>query len=489
MISALCLIIIMMAVISGVLTWYAIRRTRSLTYQLQQQIQKYNESKQELLRLQEQFSNNVLTDPVTGLPSRKVFEDHLTLAVNQSLRHQLILSVMFLDLDGFKIINDALGYDMGDALLKEVSERLKTCIRQVDILSRFEGDKFIFIFTQIAKAETSAYIAQRLLDAIVQPFIIQSHEFYLAANIGIAVFPMDGNEGKTLLKNADLALNQAKLRGRNTYQFYQAEMHALSFRQLTLSSSLHNENIYQHFNIYYQPRVNLETKKIVSMEVILRWEHPEFGLVSFEEFSRLAEKNNNMIAIYEWLIRNACKDLLKWHAHNFDAQSISIQISLKQLENAHFIQKISSILRDIQLDPSSLIFEVTESSLLTQIDLVEKMLHMLKRLGVQIAINNFGASHLQLQHLKRLPIDILKIDRSLIYDIETNPESSAIVKMIIVLAESLQSQAIAEGVENVNQKNLLLSLGCTTMQGELFSPPVLSSDFNEKLLQSINEST
>lgn len=319
-------------------------------------------------------------------------------------------------------------------------------------------------------------------------FIVEGQEFYLAANVGITVFPMDGQDGKILLKNADLALNQAKLQGRNSYQFYQQEMHTVSHRELILSSSLHNETSYHQFRIYYQPRVNVETKKIVCMEAILQWQHPEFGLVTFEEFSRLAEKNN-IIGVYEWVMRTACQDLKKWREYGFYAHAISVQVSLKQLESTHFIPKISSILRDTQLDPSNLIFEITESSLLSKLDLIEKMLHMLKRLGVQIAINNFGAGHLQLQHLRRLPIDIFKMDRSLIYDIDTHSESEAIVKMIIALANSLQSQVVADGVENVNQKNVLHALGCHTMQGGLFSPLVSADDFNEKWMANIREST
>lgn len=473
MMLELSLIILLM---SGAYIGYSIIRIQKLNQQLQNQIQKNDQVQQELKNLREQFANNTLTDSLTGLVSRKIFEDHLTLVVNQSVRHQLTFSVMFLDLDGFKMINDALGYDVGDALLKEVAERLKICIRQVDTLSRLAGDEFVFIFSQIAKAETAAFIAKRLLEAIAEPFVIRGQELYLTASIGIAIYPTDGHEGKTLLKNADLALSQAKLHGRNTYQFFQEEMHSVSHRELMLSSSLHNETHYQNFNIYYQPRISLSTQKIVCMETILQWEHPDFGLVTFEELSRLTEKNNIM-GVYEWLMRKACQDLMKWHEHHFYPEAISMQVSLKQLENSHFIQKISSILRETKLDPASLIFELTESSLLIQIELVEKMLHILKRLGVRIAINHFGASHLSLQHLRRLPIDIFKIDRSLIYDVDTNPESEAIVKMIMALASSLQSEVVADGVTNVKQKNLLLSLGCVTMQGGLFSLPVLANDF------------
>jgi len=459
-----------------------------LTGELQQNIQKQQELTQEITQLKEQASTNELLDPLTGLPGRKLFEDHLSLAIHQSRRHQLTCCVMFLDLDGFRIVNDALGYDVGDTLLKETAERLKTCVRQVDTLGRFTGDEFVFIFSQINKAETAAYIAKRLLDAIAQPFMAQEQELYLTASVGIAVFPGDGDDVKTLLKNADIALSQAKQRGRNTYQFFQQEMHDLSRRELLLSSSLHNETSYKNFSVFYQPRIDLETKKIVCMEAILQWQHPDFGLVTFEEFSQLAEKNNNMIGIYEWLMRNACRDFMDWRQHNFHPQAISIQVSFKQLENTHFIQKISAILQENKVEPNNLVFEVTESSLLTKIDMVEKMLHMLKRLGVQIAINNVGASHLQLQYLRRLPIDIFKIDHALIYDIDTNPESADIVKLIIALAKSLQSTVIAEGVQNAQQKNALRLLGCVTMQGELFSHPVLAKDFTETLVQSIHVS-
>ena len=351
----------------------------------------------------------------------------------------------------------------------------------MDTVSRFTGDEFAFIFSQIAKAETAAYIAQRLLDTISQPFIVQGRDIYVTATIGIAVFPIDGRDVKTLMKNADLALNQAKLRGKNCYQFYQAEMHELSRRELLLTSNLHSEAIFQNFKVYYQPRIDLGTKKIACMEAALQWQHPDFGLISFEEIARFAEKNNNIVAISEWLLKRACYDLLTWRDNGIHPQTISVPVSLKQLENPHFIQKVSIIFHETKLDPSDVIFEITESSLRTKMDIVEKMLHMLKHLGVQIAINHFGANHLQLLHLRRLPIDIFKIDRSLVFDLPANKESEAIVKMIMVLAENLQSRVIAEGVENIAQKNALIELGCTVMQGPLFSHPALANEFSTAL--------
>ncbi len=355
------------------------------------------------------LSHNLLTDALTNLPSRGVFEDRLQLTINQSERYHLTFGIIFLNLDGFKVINDALGHDVGDILLKEVATRLMTCIRQVDTVSRFVGDEFVFILPQLSKAETVAYVAQRTLNAISQPFEIQGQELYITASIGVAVYPADGTDVKTLLKNAATALHQAKSRGRNTYQFYRTEMHAVSQRELILSSSLRSDLIYQDFSIYYQPQVNVESKEIICMETLLRWQHPDFGLITFSEFSRLAENCGKIAVIEEWLLRNALRHLLKWKNSSFNPASIAIPISLKQLENTHLVQKISTILQEMETSPELLVLEIAETSLVARIEQVEKMLYMLKHLGVQISINNFGSGHLSLQHLRRLPIDSLRL--------------------------------------------------------------------------------
>ncbi len=487
MILALSLLVIIIALaFYSLRCFYQIKKINQQSQALQEQLTKEQEKQrilnEEVIALQQQVSHDVLTDPLTGLPSRKIFEDHLVLTVNQSVRHQLTFSVMFLDLDGFKIINDALGYDKGDQLLKEIATRLKNCVRQVDTMSRFAGDEFVFIFSQINKAETAAYIAKRLLDAIAEPLMIGDQELFVTASIGIAVFPNDGNDGKTLLKNADIALHQAKLEGHHTYQFFREEMHALSRRELLLSASLCNPATFHDFTLSYRPRINVETKKVVCMEAILHWQHPEFGSVTFEELSKLAEKNNSIMAINEWILKTACHDLLQWRENGFQLQEIAMPISLKQFENSHFIQKISNMLQDTHLDAGNLIFEVLESSLLTKIELVEKMLHMVKRLGVKIAINNFSASQLQLQQLRHLAIDIFKIDHALVFDITTNKESEAIVKTIIALANSLQLVVVADGIEDVTQKNALLALGCKIMQGDLFSREVSAREFTAEAL-------
>lgn len=440
-----------------------------------------------LIELQDKVRSNELVDALTGLPSRKVFEDRLTLTINQSARYKLTCSVMFLNLDGFKVINDALGHDAGDELLKEVGARLATCVRQVDTVGRFGGDEFVFIFSQIAKAETAAYIVQRLLGVILQPFQIQNQTIYMTASVGIAVFPMDGQDAKTLIKNADNALHQAKVRGRNMYQFYREEMNAQSRRELLLDSALHNESLYENFVLQYQPQVNIKTKKVVCMDAFLQWNHPDFGMIAFSEFMKLAENSGRMIEIGEWMLRSVGEHLATWRKHEFFPLAISVPLSFKQLENTHFIHKVSAMLQEIKLDPECLVYEIRDASLLTKIDVIEKMLYRMKHLGVRIAINHFGAGNLSLEHLRRLPIDIFKIDGLLVKDMTVNKESEAIVKMVIALAKSLQAGVVAEGVESLKQKMLLTELECSVMQGPLFSRPSLASEFTLSRVQRIYE--
>ncbi|MHB1947588.1 MAG: putative bifunctional diguanylate cyclase/phosphodiesterase [Gammaproteobacteria bacterium] len=486
-------IVISAACILGlvIILFYSYRELRKLKIQialsqvqLLKEINLQQELAKELTQLKEKFAHDVLYDSLTGLAGRQVFEDRLVQTLNQSKRYQLIFGVLFLDLDGFKVINEALGHDVGDELLKEVAERLKNTIRQVDSLCRFGGDQFVLILSQLSKPESAAYVAQRILDAITQPFKVRNHELFITASIGIATYPTDGDEAKILLKNADNALHQAKSRGRNTYQFYREEMHILSQRELTLSSSLQHAEVYREFSIFYQPQINLENKKIASMQALLHWEHPDFGLIALPEFLRLAENNGKIIAIGEWLLRNAFQQFQQWKKLEFCPNSIAINVSLRQVENPHFTYKLSQILQEMNIDPACLVVEVSETLLAGNVELLEKSFHMLKHLGVQTAIKDFGAGHLSLQFLKRFPIDYLKIADTLIQDISVNKESESIVKMIIALAKSLQINVIAEGVESRKQKQVLVELGCNNMQGHLFSAPFRAEEFTQDKVAS-----
>jgi diguanylate cyclase (GGDEF)-like protein len=438
---------------------------------LLKQVEKENALSAELDALKKSSMYSLLKDPLTELPSRQLFEDRLLQTIHQSQRYHLTFAVMYLDLDGFKLINDALGHDVGDELLKQVAIRLQTSIRQVDSIGRFGGDEFVFVLPQLTKAESAAYVAQRFLDVISQPFIVREQELFITASIGIAAYPSDGEDIQTLLKNADNAVHQAKLRGRNTYQFYREEMHALSRRELILNSSLRGASIYNDFSLFYQKQFNVESNSVVALDVLLHWHHPDFGLISLQEFLRLAENSGKILVIGEWMLRTALQQLQKWKTQKLPFDRVAITVSLRQLENPHFAYKISQLLQEFNLDSTCLILKISEDVLLAKFDLIEKALYMLKHLGVQIAIDEFGTGHLALQQLKRFPIDYIKLGSMLVKDVTVNKESEAIVKMIMALAKSLNITVIAEGVDSEKQKQLLNQLDCHIMQGHLFGDP------------------
>lgn len=496
--NTVTLTLIIIVIVACILMLGLYMRYRTILYQnkltaltelhLLKHIQQQQALTNELTELKEKISHDLLHDPLTDLPGKQIFEDRLLQTLNLSQRYQLVFGILFVDIDAFKVINEALGHDVGDELLKEIAIRLQSAIRQVDTLSRFAGDKFVIILTQLSKPEAAAYVAQRLLNVVSQPVKIHNQELFITASIGVATYPSDGGDMRTLLKNADNALHQAKGRGRNTYQFYRIEMHAMSQRELMLSTALQNPAVYKDFVLFYQPQINLENKKIISMQALLHWQHPDFGLIPLQEFARIAENNSKIISIGEWALRNAFEHLKHWQTQAFCPASIAMNVTLYQLENPHFIYKISQILQEIRLDSSSLIIEISEPILIAKLDLIEKAFHMLKHLGVQIAIKDFGSGHLSLQDLRRLPIDYLKIANSLIQDVTVNKESQAIISMIIALAKSLQITVAAEGVETQKQKQLLQELGCNIMQGTFFCPPLKAEELTaEKVVTFIHD--
>jgi len=441
----------------------------------------------ELADMKHRIERNIVSDSLTGLPGWQIFEDRLKQVLNQSKRHKLTFAVLFLDLDDFKIINDVLGLEAGDELLKEVAERLQASVRQMDTVSRFTGDEFVFILPQVAKPETSAYVAQRLLNAVAQPFRIRDQELFITASAGIAIFPTDGEDVSVLLQNAESALHQAKSHGDNNYQFYRREMHMISRRELILSSALHGSEIYKEFSLRYQPQVNIETKKIVCMETSLHWQHPDFGVISTDDFLRFAENTGTILVIGEWILRNACQQFVTWQSQGLHPQKISVNVSLRQLESPHFAYNVSHILQDLNLNPDHLILQISEMMLLTKLGLIEKTLRMLKQLGVNIGATDFGTGNIALQHLRSFPLGYLKLSSELITDITTNEETKAIVKMMVALTVTLQLQVIADGVESQEQKLVLKELGCPVMQGTLFSPPLLAEEFTTLVAEKIVE--
>ncbi|MDR3492762.1 MAG: bifunctional diguanylate cyclase/phosphodiesterase [Gammaproteobacteria bacterium] len=443
------------------------------------------QSQKDLDELKNNVEKKVLYDVVTSLPKRQVFNDYLARTLNLSKRHQLIFSVLSLEIDEFKAVENVFGSEVSDEILNELALRMGVCIRKVDMLARLSDGRFVILLSQIIKPEAAVYIAQRLLEVISSPFRVNNQDIYLNANIGISVFPGDGDQEKALLNNADVALQVARSFGLNTYRFYHQDMQAVSKRELTLSSSLCSETIYQEFVIHYQPQINTDSRKITTLEALLRWQHPDLGLVGPLEFLKLAENNRRMMSIGEWVLRKACKQFLEWKERGLSFSSISVNVSMHQLENPHFSFSTAKILQEVGMDPSLLVLEISESVLSPKLDVVEKTLHMLKHLGVKIAIDHFGTGNLSLQHLRRFPVDFLKIDGSLIREITVNKESEEIVKMMIMLANSLKLSVVAEGVETLKQKEMLLSFNCFLMQGFLFSKPLLAVDFSDATLQNI----
>ncbi|MDR3477901.1 MAG: EAL domain-containing protein [Gammaproteobacteria bacterium] len=454
--------------------------------QYEQERKEKNKLSADLADTQTRLDYTSTVDPLTNLPSRQVLEDRLMQTINQSKRYELIFAVIALNIEELETIENILGAEVKDALLKEIVMRLKSCIRTVDTLSRFPDDKFVFILPQLSKAEAISYVAQRIMDIISEPFLIQNHELYVTTCFGISIYPMDGVDGQVLLKNADTALQQAKARGGNVFQFYRSEMQASSRRELMLNSHLRSNKIYHEFALHYQPIINVETKKIISMEALLRWMHPDFGLISPLEFLQLAENNGRIIAIGEWVLLNACQQFKKWEETGFHPNNISVNVSLRQLENPQFVHRVSQILQDTKMQPGDLVLEISEGVLFPKLEMVEKTLLMLRHLGVQIAIDDFGTGYLSLQHLRRFPVDYLKIDGTLVRDISTDKESEHIVKMIIALAHSLQLTAVAESVESPNQRKLLEELGCSVMQGHLFCVAMAATAFDSAMLVTIH---
>lgn len=449
---------------------------------LLQELEKENKTEAELTALKDKISRNVLEDSLTGLPNRQLFEDRLRQTIGQCQRYQLVFGVLFLNLDSFKIINDALSHEIGDAVLKEVAVRLKAATRQVDTVARFGGDEFVLLLTQLSKPETIAYVAQRVLDAISQPIIIKNQELFITASIGISLYPTDGEDAHTLLQNADNALHQAKSRGRNIYQFYREEMFAVSKRELILYSSLRSASVYRDFTLFYQPIMDVEQNKVIAMDVILNWQHPDFGLISLSEFYRLAENSGKILAIGEWMLRAALQQLQKWNALGLHYNRVMVTISVRQFENPHFAYKVAEILRETKLEPDTLVLKIPEGTLLKRTDLIDKGLNMLKHHGVQIAIEEFGLGHIVLQQLKRFAPTYLKIDESLIKDITINKENESIVSMVLALVKNLQITAIASGVESQKQMQLLKDLGCRAMQGQLCSVPKKAEEFKTEVV-------
>jgi len=411
-------------------------------------------------------------DGLTDLPNRILFADRLGQALSRVRWHKRVVAVLFLDLDHFKRINDTLGHNMGDLLLKAVAERLSSCVRSGDTVARMGGDEFTIILADVAQAEDVPKVAQKIIDAVAKPFVLAGRELFVSTSMGISLFPNDGQDVQTLLKNADAAMYRAKEQGRNHYQHYSPAMNVRTLERLALESSLRHALERKELLLHYQPRVDLDTGQITCVEALLRWQYPDLGIVPPNQFIPLAEETGLIIPIGEWVLRTACQQNKLWQTMGLFPIRVAVNLSPRQFEEKNFIETIATVLKDTGLDPNYLELELTENLLMKNAETSIATLRQLNAMEVQISVDDFGTGYSSLSYLRRFPIHALKIDQSFVRDITTDPDDSVIVTAMIILAHSLKLKVIAEGVETKEQLDFLRSLKCHEMQGYLFSRPL-----------------
>lgn len=422
-------------------------------------------------------------DALTQLPNRALFLDRLQEALKRAHRHDSKVGLLFIDLDRFKTINDSLGHQTGDELLQTVARRLTACVRESDVVARLGGDEFTVLLDELSDSDDSRKIAVKMLAALANPIVLGGHELAVSGSIGISCYPQDGGDAETLLKNADMAMYNAKEAGRNMYRFFGAEMNIRAQETLVMTNDLRRALQREELVLHYQPRYRLASGGISGVEALLRWQHPEQGLVPPVKFIPLAEETGLIIPIGERVFRVACEQMKHWRSLGIVESRMAVNLSPRQFQQADLTKRISSILREVGLEGTHLEVEITEGMAMQDPATTVRMLQELKAIGIAISIDDFGTGYSSLNYLKRFPIDHLKIDRSFVRDLRENPDDVAIVRAIIALAKGLGLSVIAEGVETAEQRNLLRIFGCDEGQGYLFSKPLAAQDI-EKLLKA-----
>ena len=430
---------------------------------------------------QEQLEYQANFDGLTGLPNRNLLGDRIRQAMLISLRSRQEVAVLVLDLDNFKLINNTLGHEQGDALLKMVAERLRGSVRSGDTVAHQGGDEFTIVISADALTENAALIAGKILETIARPFAVNGCELVITGSIGISVFPKDGDDVQLLVRNAETAMYRAKEQGRNTCQFYTGEMNARSEARVALEHELRRALERKEFLVYYQPKVSLRTGRITGMEALVRWNSPDRGMVGPDTFIPLAEETGLIVPLGAWVLRTACAQNKAWQDAGLPALTVAVNLSPRQFRQQNIAVLIEDALTGAGLNPRFLELEITESMVMRDADRVAALLGDLKRLGVSLSMDDFGTGYSSLSYLKRFPFDKLKIDKSFVRDITCDPDNAAIAKAIIAMAHSIHLKVIAEGVETQGQLEYLRSHGCDEMQGYYFSRPVPALDFESLL--------
>ncbi len=423
-------------------------------------------------------------DLLTNLPNRALLRDRLSLAISQAKREEEMLAVMFLDLDRFKNINDSLGHVVGDELLQQVSNRLKSCVREGDTLARFGGDEFTLLLPKIAKGKEDAIkIAEKINEVLKDPFDIEDNELYVSASIGIAIYPRDGTSMDSLIKHADIAMYHVKDTGKNNYKFYSNDMTTPYFQNLSLETGIRRALDNDEFHLMYQPQINIKTGEIVGVEALLRWEHPEHGSITPAEFIPFAEETGMIVEIGHWVLRNACAELKRWRDAGLPEIRMSINMSARQLGEKTIVKHVSGVLRDFGIPGHCLEIEITENTIMNDMDSVIHKLKELSKKGVYIAIDDFGTGYSSLSYLHKLPIQTLKIDRAFIKEVNMKHSQNSIINTIVAMAKGLNLNVIAEGVETQQQLEYLQEIDCSEAQGFLFGKPLAADVISQLLIQ------
>jgi diguanylate cyclase (GGDEF)-like protein len=420
-------------------------------------------------------------DTLTGLPNRVLFTDRLRQAIILADRDQRGVALMFLDLDHFKKINDSLGHAYGDRLLKITADRIQSCLRSSDTVARLGGDEFVVVLPLVSGAEDVPKVANKILDVLKQPVHFDDHDIYTSVSIGIALFPTDAESLDDLLKNADIAMYQAKERGRNNFQFFSRDMNELALSRQRIESGMRQALARQEFYLEYQPQFDIGLRTIVGVEALVRWKHPQNGRIAPTDFISIAEETGLIIPLGEWILRTACCQARKWHDIGYNWLRVAVNISARQFKQSNFVTLVSDILTETGMNPNYLELELTESTIMERADQNILALQELKNLGIKLAIDDFGTGYSSLSYLKHFPIDRLKIDRSFVRDINTDSDDAAIAEAIIVMAHSLKLNVVAEGVEQEAQLDFLHSKQCDELQGFLMSHPLSVHDVTEFL--------
>lgn len=428
-------------------------------------------------------------DSLTGLPNRRKFHQYIELALNQAVRRNQLMVVMFIDLDNFKRVNDSLGHAVGDALLADISVRLTTCIRSSDLLGlyanhhemdmfRLGGDEFVIVLQDLKTAMDAALIADRIRETLTIPTQLNGHEIHVSVSIGISTYPNDASDTDTLIKNADIAMYQAKNKGKNNYQFYSETTNEKVMHQIELECKLRKAIENDELQVYYQSQLDVSTNKIISLEALLRWNNKDCGLIPPTEFIPVAEDSNLIIPIGNWVIDNVCQQIKAWQVEGFNIK-VAINLSSIQFNTPDFAQNLFSMVSHHGISSNAVILELTESMIMDNSDQNIQILHQLKKMGFELSIDDFGTGYSSLSYLKLFPLDELKIDRSFVDDIPYNQNDMAICSAIIAMASKLGLRVVAEGVEHHKQQEYLIESGCHMLQGYLYGKPVPASELDK----------